>query len=247
MPNRCKTERNKAEASVANKYINRAEHYWVRAMLLTKLKKMVAVLLVAGILGIGAGTYSVSAIADNDLQSEKQGAQKQEKRVQGVQEKNPPKQEAISGAQQLLTSSAVAQETPKKEQGDDPKKSSKQPAAETSKIRELLTERVEVLRKRLNIKIAVKHKDGQYWNRVRMAFMELLRAELELCESEQERLGVQLTSAKECEKVADGLRKVGSVTQDEFLECVADRVEIEIAYERAKAKATKAKNGTGQK
>ena len=65
----------------------------MKAMLLTKLKTMVLALTVVGVLGVGAGTYSVSAIADNQVESQKQSGQRQEKQAQVVQEKDKSKKD----------------------------------------------------------------------------------------------------------------------------------------------------------
>jgi len=345
----------------------------VKTMLLTKLKTMVTVLFVAGVVGIGAGTFSVSALADNQVEAQKQEGPRKEQQVKAVQEKDdleknemaalegtwkvvfferdgkiheqnegkdvknytkvvikgnkftihphiggprtstfkidstkrpkwfddvpdgtkswpgiyelendilkiyfdskgvlkrptefkttqnsglalfvlnrekiPPEQENLKGPQQVGNSAPSALEIPEKERSDDPKKSSKQPAIEDSKIRELRKERVQVLQQRVNV--LAKTYQARRWtprpintSDIKEAFRQLLKAELELCQSDQESLLVQLTAAKEYEKVADDMRKTGFIGEDEFLAAVANRLEIEIAYEREKAKATKAK------
>lgn len=63
----------------------------VKTMLLTKLKTMVAVAAVVGTLGIGIGTYSVSAIANNQAESQKQVGQVKEKQAQALQDEKPQK------------------------------------------------------------------------------------------------------------------------------------------------------------
>jgi hypothetical protein len=50
-----------------------------------------------------------------------------------------------------------------------------------------------------------------------------------------------LASAKEYERITDDMRKTGFIWEDEYLAAVANRLEIEVAYEREKAKAMKAK------
>ncbi|HJZ53544.1 MAG TPA: TolC family protein [Gemmataceae bacterium] len=69
----------------------------------------------------------------------------------------------------------------------------------------------------------------------------LLKAELELCESDKERLLVYekaLALAIECEKVAVQRYHAGQATHASVLAAKANRLEAEIAYERAKARVT---------
>ena len=60
----------------------------VKTMLLTKLKAIVAVLMVFAVLGTGVGTLGTIAAAENQVESQKQHVRNKEKQVQAVQEKD---------------------------------------------------------------------------------------------------------------------------------------------------------------
>ena len=69
---------------------------------------------------------------------------------------------------------------------------------------------------------------------------QLLAAELELCESDKERIAVHARAvdlAKGYEKATVELYKAGQATHSAVLAATANRLEAEIAYERAKARA----------
>ena len=64
-------------------------------------------------------------------------------------------------------------------------------------------------------------------------------AELDLCDTDKERVAVlekMLAEAKEYEKSAEQLHKGGSIPFTAALKAKADRLEVEIALERAKGK-----------
>ena len=147
---------------------------------------------------------------------------------------------------QQLGNSNAAQEKPKKERGEDPKESSKQAGKEDPKIRELLKERVETLRKRLDFTMNMwKAGERSMGSEILIpALSQLFHAELDFCELDQERFVVcerNLTLAKEYEKLISDLAKTGETNSATVLAFVALRLEVEIAYERAKAKVKGAK------
>ena len=184
----------------------------VKTMFLMKLKVMATVGLLVGVVFAGAAVYTGVLKADT------------------------------SGAQRMADSAPVA-EVPQKERRDDPKKRSEDLQAKDPKIRSLLNERAVILRKRLNV-MTKTYKERRWtpkpieFESIQKAFAQSLNADLELCESDLERLRVKLASAREYERVTDEMRKEQFIHEDVFLAGVAKRLEIEIAYEREKAKAT---------
>jgi outer membrane protein TolC len=128
----------------------------------------------------------------------------------------------IAGFWAGLADSAQAQEKPKNE-----------------KINELLKERLATVKKLAEATQAAYQQGRATIAEVTQANALLLKAELELCQSNKERLAVHeraLALAKEYEKVATQLYKTGQATQASVLAARANRLEAEIAYERAKAK-----------
>jgi outer membrane protein TolC len=128
----------------------------------------------------------------------------------------------IAGFWPGMADSAQAQEKPKNE-----------------KINELLKERLATVKKLAEVTQAAYQQGRATIAEVTQANARLLKAELELCQSDKERLVVReraLALAKEYEKVASQLYKSGQATQASVLAARANRLEAEIAYERAKAK-----------
>ena len=128
----------------------------------------------------------------------------------------------IAGFWAGLADSAQAQEKPKNE-----------------KINELLKERLATVKKLAEITQAAYQQGRATIAEVTQANALLLKAELELCQSNKERLAVHeraLALAKDYEKAATQLYKTGRATQASMLAATANRLEAEIAYERAKAK-----------
>lgn len=108
-----------------------------------------------------------------------------------------------------------------------------------AKVKELLKERLVVVRK------IAKQTEQEYrigkvsFDRVHQALRAVLHARLELCESDRERVTVleeAVALAKEHEKTAEQLYQTGKVLASDPLLARAGRLEAEIALERAKAK-----------
>lgn len=76
----------------------------------------------------------------------------------------------------------------------------------------------------------------------------LVEAELQACDSNQDRVSVLkklLPQVKEIERLAEELTRTGQLSTILPLRAKADRLQIEIALERAQAEGAGAKSGKG--
>jgi hypothetical protein len=114
--------------------------------------------------------------------------------------------------------------------------------ARPGKIQELLHQRLATVKELATVtKSAYLHGKATFAE-LAQANTLLLQAELELCETEKERLAVHeraVASAKEIERVAAQLHKSGLAPQASALAARAARLQAEIVFERAKAKAVR--------
>jgi outer membrane protein TolC len=109
-----------------------------------------------------------------------------------------------------------------------------------TRLKELLKERVETLRKVVEIVSQQYKLGGVGIGQVVQAQQSLLRAELDLCDSDKERIAVleKLVSLmKDHEKIAAARFKSGDGRQGEALMAKATRLDAEIALERLRVKA----------
>ena len=106
-------------------------------------------------------------------------------------------------------------------------------------IKELLKERLAVLRE-LSDQTAKEYETGRVsFDRVHQARRAVMDAELELCESGKERLAILekiAAQARESEKTAEQRYETGNAPRSDVLAATAGRLEAEIALERAKSK-----------
>jgi outer membrane protein TolC len=109
--------------------------------------------------------------------------------------------------------------------------------AKDSKLQQLLKERLATLRKLVD-QTSRDYQAGRVsFDQVHQAMEAMLRAELELCESDKERIAVLkkiVAQAKEHEQNAIQRYKAGNAPASDALMATADRLEAEIALERAK-------------
>jgi hypothetical protein len=108
-----------------------------------------------------------------------------------------------------------------------------------AKLNELLKERVVTLRALVKLTEADYQKGKVSLDRLHQATMAMLHAELELCESDKEKIAVMekvLALAKNYAASARTRYQTGHVTHGDVLLTSAARLEAEIALERAKAK-----------
>ena len=117
---------------------------------------------------------------------------------------------------------------------------STQPEAEGAKIQELLKERLATLQA-LAAATKTQYLAGKAtFAEVAQANAQLLKAQLELCASPKERLAIHgeaVALAKQYEISAVELYKAGKAPQTSALAATVNRLEAEIAFERAKAQA----------
>ncbi len=179
----------------------------LRAMFIVKLK-WVAVLLLAGVVCAGA------AVSAHVL-----GTQ-----PTGVGQPNDP-------ARQAPAREAGA------EQGKKGDKKPSEPPADSPKIQALLKERLAILKEQVAV-LQKRFEQGVVTAEVLLrARRRACQAELELCATDRERVEVLqrlLALAKETEARTAQLVKTGAASQSILLEARADRLEVEIALERAR-------------
>jgi hypothetical protein len=114
------------------------------------------------------------------------------------------------------------------------------PAPKDAKLKELLKERLGTLRDVVALTSTQVQQGVGDFGLLREAMQALMRAELELCDSDKERITVLeklFALAMESEKGVEGRFKAGGVGKREVLMAKANRLDFEIALERLKAKA----------
>jgi hypothetical protein len=114
-------------------------------------------------------------------------------------------------------------------------------SSRTGKVHELLKERLATLRELSAVtRSAYLHGNAKFAE-VSQAHALLVKAELELCDSDKERLAVHekaVTAARELENQTSHMHKAGLTTQASVLAARAARLHAEIDLERAKLKTT---------
>jgi hypothetical protein len=109
-----------------------------------------------------------------------------------------------------------------------------------SKLKELLKERLAALQEVASqTKAAARRDPSVSLAQVNQADRAVYQAELELCDTDKERAAVlekMLSAAREWEKVVEEMVKAGLAAPRETLKAKAARLEVEIAWERAKVK-----------
>ena len=113
-------------------------------------------------------------------------------------------------------------------------------AAKESKVRTLLKERLTILRERASA-LREQYKSGvAALEPVQEADLRVYRAELDLCESDKERVAVHekiVAVLREIEQRVAALHKGAAVSAADVTDAKLNRLEAEIALERAKEKA----------
>jgi hypothetical protein len=114
------------------------------------------------------------------------------------------------------------------------------PEATQAKLQELLKERLATVREIAKLTMAAYKTLAIPYDEVREATRMLLEAELEQCDSDKARIAVLekfVVEAKKLEEQTGQLSKTGQAPTRTALKAKADRLQIEIALEQAKAKA----------
>jgi hypothetical protein len=121
----------------------------------------------------------------------------------------------------------------------------KEQAATNTKVPKLLKERHATLKELVNATHSAYQVGKASFEELRQAYTQFREAVLEQCASDQERLGVHeeaLALAKEYEKAARARYETGQGTKASLLAAKANRLQSEIAFEQAKAKAATAQD-----
>jgi ribosomal protein L13E len=183
-------------------------------MLMTKVKLSAAVLLTVGLVlaGTAASTRALKAGPEGPRPSERQAAGKTEAGPQPARADSPTGKQR--GAQ--TTSSP--------------------------KVRALLKERLTVLRDMVAI-LDEQHKAGRGSpGEIQKATLRVYKAELDLCVTDKERVAVHekiVGALQELEKLVAALHERAAVSQTAVCEAKVNRLEAEIALERAREKAAR--------
>jgi outer membrane protein TolC len=114
------------------------------------------------------------------------------------------------------------------------------PDKKDSRLKDLLKERLATLRALVEATTKDYQAGKVSFERVQQAMQALLQAQLELCESDKERITVleeSVTLAKGYEKHAQQRYQTGNASHSDVLLATAARLEAEIGLERAKSKA----------
>jgi outer membrane protein TolC len=121
--------------------------------------------------------------------------------------------------------------------GDAPRARADEP--KDARVKELLKERLAVLQEVAKL-VAREYQAGKgSIDRLRRAQMAVIAARVELCDTDKERIAVleeAVALARNNERLAAALDQTGNVPASDPLLAKADRLEAEIALERAKAK-----------
>jgi RNA polymerase sigma factor (sigma-70 family) len=203
----------------------------LKTMLLKKLTTLTSVLLLVGVLGLGSTALSYGAWGASQIQ----------------------RQETISEvlAQQARSEDALKKDTKDnkvldKLQGvgaDDRSKEAKPEAkkpAPNQKVQALLKERLAILKEMQN-RVDKRYQTGQgSKGELLQITLRVLKAELDLCATDKERIAVHgnmVAVLKAIEQQAEELANRMAADAGTLLEARLNRLEAEIALERARAKS----------
>jgi RNA polymerase sigma factor (sigma-70 family) len=218
----------------------------LKTMFTTKLKIATSALLAVVMLGIGSAQVTYRALASEPGESPNPATTAvtgpdDEKLVQNdsilrptdgtlVDEKGKPDERSTLPAPKAENQANETRQTP-----------ADSGPANNAKLRALLQERLEALRKSAERMKQLHKQNVASRGEVRQAEMRVHKAALELCDTTAQRVAVLekiVTLSKEEEEQFSQLQKQGGATQDEVREATIRRLEAEIALERAKAKPT---------
>jgi RNA polymerase sigma factor (sigma-70 family) len=212
----------------------------VKAMFMTKRKIAAAALLAVGMLGLGTTVVTYRAPASErgaapNAATTKVTGKDGEKVVQdaGIPKAVTPEKSKADGQPAVPAPKAEDKENETKEKPPEGR------AGNNPKLRALLRERLEALRKGAD-RVKQLHKDNAAsQGAVREANLRVYKAELDLCDTTAERVAVLEKIAKvykETEDQFSQLQKRGGASEDEVREATISRLEAEIALEREKVK-----------
>jgi RNA polymerase sigma factor (sigma-70 family) len=210
----------KSAAGIASTHVVALTEGVLKPMHMTKLQIATAVLLAVSVVGLGSAAMTYGA-----RPPEQDGAT------------NAPAPPAGKGGEVVVKRAEI----PKAGSAEQTKVEDEQegPAGTNPKLRALLKERLDTLQKMADRVILLGKNGAASQGEVREANLRVYKAELDLCETTEERIGVLAKIArlhKETERQVSELHKRGAASQGEVLEATVSRLEAEIAVEREKAK-----------
>jgi RNA polymerase sigma factor (sigma-70 family) len=234
----------------------------VKAMLMTKLKIATAVVLAVGMLGLGGTLVTYRALAfepgaSPNAATRAAAGEDQDKVVldasiprhaDDAEKRKPDEQAALLANPVFRGEVPDAAEAGKEDKqptlpapkaGDSADERGQMPAGNNTKLRALLQERLEALRKHADRVRQLYNENKASPGVVRQAKLRVYKAELELTEATAERVAVLEKIAKLYKEEEDHfsqLEKQGKASQDVVREARISRLAADIALEREKAK-----------
>jgi hypothetical protein len=131
-------------------------------------------------------------------------------------------------------------------QGDNAKAAKEEPAANDAamdRVKALLKEKLTIAMQRAEMTAQLAKRGGVGQDELANANLRVLAVELELCETDKERVAVHekiVKILKNLEEMARTLEKNAVASHGEALEATMKRLDAEIALERAKARVAEA-------
>ncbi len=215
----------------------------LKAMLVTKLKSAALILLAGSLIGLGTVALAYRTLAaDQGVATDAAAKAVAEDREKGAGGAGRGKQPGEPAAKPV-PADANDPFAGKPQAGGETKPGKEGPgdgrAGDDSKLRGLLKERLEAVRK-LADGVKRLHKQGAVTQEaVRQADVRVYKAELDLCDTPKERIAVLEKIAKVYEEVEDQLTahaKQGAASSESVIEAKLNRLEAQIAVERERAK-----------
>jgi RNA polymerase sigma factor (sigma-70 family) len=203
----------------------------LKTMLLKKLATLTGVLLLLGVLGLGSTAFPYGALGAG--QSRRQETSPEGPAPQARPEDAPRK---VARDDKVLDRSQGGAADDK---GKGAKPEAKEPAA-NHKVQALLKERLAIL-KGMQSRAEKLYQAGQAsQGALQQINLRVLKAELDLCETDKERVAVHekvVAVLKGIEQQAGELAKRGAAAAGTLQEARLNRLEAEVALERARAKS----------
>jgi RNA polymerase sigma factor (sigma-70 family) len=221
----------------------------LKTMLVTKLKATAVVLLAASLIGLGTAATAYRALAsDQGVATEDAPTRAVAKgREKGVGEAGRPGADAARrgdrpgepAAKSVAPDSSAGKPRAEGETRPGQGEPAEGRAGDNAKLRALLKERLAAVQTHAE-RVRLLNKQGAAsQEEVKQADLRVYKAELDLCDTPQQRIAVLEKSAKVYEEVEDhttALARQGAASSGAVIEAKLSRLEAQIAVEREKAK-----------
>jgi hypothetical protein len=203
----------------------------LKTMLLKKLSTLTSVLLLVGVLGLGSTVLPSAARGAGQIQNQETIS---EDPIPQARSEDAPRKDARDNKVPEVPQGVGADD-----KGKEAKPEAKKPTP-NQEVHALLKERLDVL-KEIQTRTARRFQNGQGSKGELLEInLRVLKAELDLCATDEERIAVHekiVAGLKEIEQQAGELVKQGAADAGSVLEARLNRLEAEIALERARAKS----------